>query len=65
MKCKYAVTFEFLTSPPITVRGEVNATSARTIAARALDDATEKNPGVSWTSISILLERDSTSEKSV
>ena len=57
MKCKYAVTFEFMTQQPITERGETEAKSVRTISARALDDATIKNPGLKWSSIVILLER--------
>lgn len=57
MKCKYAVSFEFSIKNPITVRGEVRAMSARTLAARALDEATIKEPGLKWSSIVILLER--------
>lgn len=57
MKIKYAVTFEFMVNPPITVRGETEANSIRTCAARALDRATDSNPGLKWSSISILLER--------
>jgi hypothetical protein len=58
MKCNYSVTFEFEISQPITVKGKIEATSIRTIAARALDDATEKNKGVRWSSIVLVLERE-------
>ena len=57
MKCKYAVTFEFLTNPPITERGDCEAGSIRTVAARAIDDAIDKNPSLNWSSVSVLIER--------
>lgn len=64
MKVKYAVTFEFNVQLPLTVRGEVEAGSPRTCAARAIDEAQEKHKGVRWNSMSILLERlDMESEK--
>jgi hypothetical protein len=57
MKCKYAVTFEFVQQAPITERGESEAGALRTIVARAIDDATEKQKGLRWSSVSILIER--------
>lgn len=57
MKCQYVVTFEFNTLPPITERGDIEATSIRTIAARALDDATTKNPNMQWSSIVLVISR--------
>ena len=57
MKCNYSITFEFDTASPITVKGEAEATSVRTIAARALDDATERNPNLKWSSLVILIDR--------
>lgn len=58
MKCKYSLTFEFEVSQPTTVKGESKGTSVRTVAARALDDAVEKHPGVSWSSLVLVLERE-------
>jgi len=57
MKCKYSISFEFETSQPITEKGEITASSIRTVAARALDDATNKNPNVNWSSIVLMIER--------
>jgi len=57
MKCKYAVTFEFLEAQPETVRGETSATEVQTIAARALRAAKTQKPGVKWSSLVLLLER--------
>jgi len=57
MKCRYSMSFEFNVEAPLTVRGEVTATSVRTLAARALDEATDKHPGVKWSSICLVLER--------
>jgi len=57
MKCKYSITFEFDTAQPITVHGEAEAGSVRTVAARALDDATEKHKNIQWSSVVILIER--------
>lgn len=57
MKCNYAVTFEFNINAPITIRGESEAISLRTVVARAIDDAVEKNPSLNWNSISVLIER--------
>jgi len=58
MKVSYAVTFEFIENPPITERGQVSAISVRTCVARALDEATEKNPNLKWNSISVLIQRE-------
>lgn len=57
MKCKYAVTFEFEESKPITCKGEIEALHARTITARAVDDAIGKNPNLKWSSLVVLIER--------
>lgn len=59
MKVKYAVTFEFMVRQPITVRGEAEAGSIRTLAARAIDDAEQSDIDShrNWSSISILLDR--------
>jgi len=59
MTCKYAVTFEFDLNQPITERGSATAGSLRTTIARAIDAATEKNPGLHWRSVSVLIERES------
>jgi hypothetical protein len=57
MKCKYSLTFEFEVEQPITCRGEIEATSIRTIVARAVDDAVEKNPNTKWSSVVVVIER--------
>jgi hypothetical protein len=58
MKCNYSISFEFETTHPITEKGTARGTSARTVAARAIDDAVEKNPNLNWRSIVIVLERE-------
>jgi len=57
MKCNYSITFEFSTGQPITEKGTATGTSVRTVAARAIDDAVEKNPNIKWSSVVILLDR--------
>lgn len=57
MKCKYKVTFEFDTEQPITENGTIEAGSIRTIVARAVDNAVDKNPRCKWSSIVVLIER--------
>lgn len=57
MKSNYAITFEFMTSQPITHRGEISASSVRTLAARAIDEAVKANPNLNWSSICIVLDR--------
>lgn len=52
------VTFEFDQQPPITHRGTIAAVEARTIAARAIDEAQAAHPGLRWSSMNVvLLER--------
>lgn len=63
MKCKYSLTFEFEAAQPITVKGKSEGTSIRTVAARALDDATTAHPGVNWSSIVLLIERNNDKEE--
>jgi hypothetical protein len=57
MDCGYAVTFEFDTRAPVTARGTVRARSARTVARRAVDQATAQYPGLAWRSLVVVLER--------
>jgi hypothetical protein len=59
MKCSYSITFEFQLEPPITEKGISKGSSLRTIVARAVDDATTKNPNVHWTSVVVLIQRNS------
>jgi hypothetical protein len=54
---RYAVTFESLTLPPLTIRGEVIAGETQTIARLAVKDAMSQAKGKHWSSLSILLER--------
>ncbi len=67
IKAKYAVTFEFMTRLPVTIRGEVEAGASHTLAMRAIKAARiqAKKPKsiakygtiIGWSSISILLDR--------
>lgn len=57
MQCKYAVTFEFETRPPICIRGEMTAISPNTIASRAIKEARYKAKPRNWISMVVLLER--------
>lgn len=57
MKFTYAVTFESLTLPPETVRGDAEATSWHTAASRALKAARKSLPGKQASSIVVLLEK--------
>lgn len=62
MKCKYAVTFEFIVKLPVTIRGEMEAINPHTIATRAIREAKTlakitKQSTVNWSSISILIDR--------
>ena len=58
MKCDVAVTFEFETRAPQTVRFTgIEATGPQTIASRALREARRQARPVNWTSIVVLLQR--------
>ncbi len=58
MTCRYAVTFEFDTRPPITLRGTVEGWAASTCVARATRIAQKALKPVAWTSmVCCLLER--------
>lgn len=53
----YVVTFEFSEQAPVTVRGTISASSVRTMAARAVDEAVAQRPGTRWTSLLVALDR--------
>ena len=55
MKLDYVLTFEFLLDAPITVKGEVEATSAQTCARIAVKEAKTKCPRVKWSSLVLVL----------
>lgn len=58
MKVKYAVTFEFESQPPLTHRGEIEATTIGTCARRAIEAAQKVHAGVHWSSLNfVALER--------
>ena len=58
MTCAYAVTFEFDTRPPLTLRGTVPGSSGATCAARAMREAQRVLRPVKWTScVCVLLGR--------
>jgi hypothetical protein len=57
MKFTYAVTFEFDTAPPLTARGDVEATLWHVAAARAIRWARKSHPGQSASSMVVLLAR--------
>jgi hypothetical protein len=59
---QYALTFESLTLPPLTLRGHVIAASTQAGARLATKQAMSRAPGRRWTSISLLLERPAESE---
>ena len=59
---RYAVTFESLTLPPLTLQGEVIAASTQAGARLAVKEAMKNAPGRRWSSLSLLLERPSESE---
>lgn len=54
---RYAVTFESLTLPPLTLRGEVIAASTQAGARLAVKNAMSEAKGRRWTSLAVLLER--------
>ena len=51
MTIRYAVTFEFLTRPPLTHRGTVAALSAATCASRAIKESQRILQPRGWTSL--------------
>ena len=58
MTVKYAVTFEFLTNPPLTYRGTVAASRTHTCVARATKQAQDALKPVNWSSmVCVPLER--------
>jgi hypothetical protein len=54
---KYAVSFESLTLPPVTLRGEVLASSTQAGARLAVKKAMSEAKGRRWSSLVVLLER--------
>ena len=58
MKVKYSVTFEFETQPPVTHTGTVAGSTTPTVVKRAVKEAMDAHPGLSWSSfVCVLLER--------
>lgn len=67
LKAKYAVTFEFMTRAPVTIRGEVEGWKLQTLMVKAIKEARvqAKKPEsiakygtiIGWSSISVLLDR--------
>jgi hypothetical protein len=58
MRCRAAVTFEYATRPPETLRLEaLEATGPQTIANRAIREAKRQLRPVWWTSLVVVLER--------
>jgi hypothetical protein len=57
MPFRYALTFESITLPPLTIRGEVIAGSTQAGARLAVKDAMSHAKGKRWSSLSLLLER--------
>lgn len=55
---KFAVTFEYDTQAPETVRGELELPNASLAARRALEAARKALPNRRWRSCSILLEQE-------
>jgi hypothetical protein len=57
MTAKYAVTFEFETKPPLTVRGVVSASGMPTLVARAARTAMREAGRQTWSSVVVVIER--------
>lgn len=58
MKVRYAVTFEFLTAPPVTHRGTSDGAQVPTCFARAVRKAQKAVQPRNWSSVvCVLLER--------
>ena len=57
MKARYTLCFEFEEAAPVVETGLVEASGARKLVWRAVDDAIRKSPGLRWQSLSITLDR--------
>jgi hypothetical protein len=57
MTARYAVTFEFETKPPLTLRGEVSASGMPTLVARAARTAMRAASRQTWSSVVLVIER--------
>ncbi len=57
MTATYAVTFEFETKPPLTLRGEVSASGMPTLVARAARTAMREAGRQTWASVVVVIER--------
>jgi len=57
MTATYAVTFEFETKPPLTLRGEVSASGMPTLVARAARTAMREAGRQMWSSVVVVIER--------
>jgi hypothetical protein len=55
MTVTYAVTFEFDLQPPITHRGTVAGSTARTVVVRAMKEALAAHPGLRWSSVVVVV----------
>lgn len=64
MTATYAVTFEFETKPPLTLRGEVSASGMPTLLARAARTAMREAGRQTWSSVVVLIERVTVSPSS-
>jgi len=53
----YAVSLEFETKPPLTLRGTIRATKAHTCLVRAFRQAAKEFPGERWSSLVVVLKR--------
>jgi hypothetical protein len=60
MTATYAVTFEFETRPPLTLRGQVSASGMPTLLARAARTAMRDAGRQTWSSVVVVIERDAT-----
>lgn len=59
MEVKYAVTFEFESKPPLTLRGMASGSAMPTCVARAARQAAKEAGRQMWSSVLILIERTS------
>jgi len=57
MTATYAVTFEFETRPPLTLRGAVSASGMPTLVARAARTAMREAGRQTWSSVVVVIQR--------
>jgi hypothetical protein len=54
---RFSATLEFDLAPPVTTRGDISASAARTAFARAADALLETHPNRKWRSAVVVIEK--------